>query len=273
MKSVLFQLTAVACIVTVLTGAASAQDNLSGIWQQKLLMPSGEWKNAGTFEVREDPSGKLSMTPHRQPNSPDLIPSNGISNVEQVADVWTFDSDWGNGNLGSFVLKADKRGRYVGYSYLNGQKRTLNLWIRIEQTPGVFVNGEPVKSTLDLPGQRTPSSTRTKQKSLQESVSNTTWRSDYLYNNRQNKDTTVLNFHADGTLTGTARIQAGRYIDVHTEIEGKWEVKGGSILITASEVSASAFGDYNKLLLANDEKTELTISTERYRSPFKKIEK
>ncbi len=106
-----------------------AQDRVIGNWNQ-YVFEDNRWRYLGTFAVyfKED----YVMVPLNQNNSPDLIHSKGIYQVNFFGNEWTFKSDWGNGNVGEFYLKKIGAGIYHGYPYLRGQRLSENLWILVE---------------------------------------------------------------------------------------------------------------------------------------------
>lgn len=102
---------------------------LEGIWEQRLFADN-HWYSGGLFEVVAD-DDKLSMQVISTPLDPDLIPSEGLSNVRYQQGRWSFNSDWGDYGIANFQLQRETDNAYVGHAYLNGEQRSPNKWFRI----------------------------------------------------------------------------------------------------------------------------------------------
>lgn len=109
--------------------AAVQTHELEGIWEQRFVY-RGRWQGMLQSEVTLK-DGKLFMNVLNQTTDPSLIPSQGISNVKHVVDIWTFDSDWGNYGTGNFVLKQQSKDNYSGYAFKDGAEHGANEWIRV----------------------------------------------------------------------------------------------------------------------------------------------
>jgi hypothetical protein len=109
-----------------------ASHPLTGIWQQKMLS-AGTWQDGGIEEVTTK-GDQLRMLPLS--HIPTMINSRGISNVQHILDIWTFDSDWGDYGIGNFQLTRETDDRYVGYAYQGGVRLNANVWTRIA-TPAI----------------------------------------------------------------------------------------------------------------------------------------
>jgi gentisate 1,2-dioxygenase len=120
-----------ALLLFALPGAARAQsDRVTGDWQQFVLDGQGAWRALGVYRV-EETNGEYRMTPVSQSQDPDVTTSKGLSNVQFTGKDWTFNSDWGNGDVAEFRLRRIGPGIYAGMSYLREEQRNYNLWVLI----------------------------------------------------------------------------------------------------------------------------------------------
>ena len=132
---------------STIVSAQTRRADLCGKWEQRCLV-SGKWMRLGTFEVTLERGKKLEMKLSEKTQFAEKLGSNGISNVDLTANVWTFDSDWGAAGTANFSLAQDELGRFVGYPYVNGNRRSLNLWVKLDSNPVL----KPVSYThLTLP--------------------------------------------------------------------------------------------------------------------------
>src|SRR4051812_39049606 len=89
-------------LLSLVAVAAQAQEEQrAGDWQQFVLENDG-WHMLGAFRVRQDGS-KFDMQ-ELSHTADAAIPTKGLSNVLFTAGGWSFDSDWGNGDVGVFRL-------------------------------------------------------------------------------------------------------------------------------------------------------------------------
>jgi hypothetical protein len=129
-------------LVLLLPGLASVgtvraqTERTTGNWQQFVSDNSG-WRPLGVYRV-ERSDGAYRMEPVRQSQDPDVTTSKGLFDVRFSGSDWQFKSDWGNGDVAEFRLQRVAPGKYVGWSYLRGERRNYNLWLLME--------GEPVAS-------------------------------------------------------------------------------------------------------------------------------
>ena len=124
--------TLAALYMTGATGESQQPEvRIVGVWTQYYESGrSGKWTQHGAFRVfmKDD---KLQMASEDQTKAPEgAIKSRGLFNVGFNGETWTFDSDWGNGRIGSFKLRRVNDDVYEGYSYLNDQRRDHNIWVR-----------------------------------------------------------------------------------------------------------------------------------------------
>lgn len=108
---------------------ASRTQELVGIWQQESNLGPG-WNEVGKCRVLMESDGQLQM--NALSYGKNVIRSRGITNIRVSGDSWTFNSDWGNGDIAKFELKRVSKGFYEGAVYLNGKLRAEDRWRRID---------------------------------------------------------------------------------------------------------------------------------------------
>lgn len=138
------------CLLFLLSLALMAEDqqkspqdkspiDIIGMWDQYIYY-NKEGKTAyhyaGTFQLTKK-KGKYYMQ-QVGTKLPELIHSQGVSEIKFDGKEWTFYSDWGNYGVGFFRLKLKKRNEFEGYAYATNSKRkptyklSANRWIRHE---------------------------------------------------------------------------------------------------------------------------------------------
>lgn len=128
------------CILSVSCSSMQKEESFSivGEWSQYML--TGEdYIYGGTFEVTLT-SGMYEMRYTKRRNdhtletdsySVEVIESLKLSDVSFRSNTWYFKSDWGNGNIGEFLLTPRTHDIFEGWAYLNGEKRTFNRWEKV----------------------------------------------------------------------------------------------------------------------------------------------
>ena len=119
-------------LLCAVPGAARAQqsERTTGDWQQ-YVFADGAWRGLGVYRVALSDGGDYRMDPVSQSQDPGVTTSKGLSEVKFSGGAWSFNSDWGNGDVGEFRLQRIAPGLYAGWSYLREEKRNLNLWVLI----------------------------------------------------------------------------------------------------------------------------------------------
>lgn len=117
-------------LLSLLAIPLRAQEPAEGNWKQ-LVWTTNRWKELGVFRLHKE-SGMYLMHPVEQVESPTVINSKGLFNVQVSQEKWSFSSDWGNGDIGQFELTRVWEGIYIGKASLNGQVTSLNLWLKVE---------------------------------------------------------------------------------------------------------------------------------------------
>jgi hypothetical protein len=117
----------------VAVSAHAQEEQRAGDWQQFVLANDG-WHSLGVFRVQQNGSN-FEMT-EMSHTADATIPTKGLSNVLFGPGGWSFDSDWGNGDVGVFRLQRLVPGIYVGWSYLRETRRNYNMWLRVPPAGG-----------------------------------------------------------------------------------------------------------------------------------------
>ena len=117
----------------VAVGAHAQEEQRAGDWQQFVLANDG-WHMLGAFRVQQN-GNKFEMK-ELSHSADTAIPTKGLSNVLFAAGGWSFDSDWGNGDVGVFRLQRLATGIYAGWSYLRGTRRNYNMWLLVPPVEG-----------------------------------------------------------------------------------------------------------------------------------------
>src|SRR5262249_26462709 len=88
-------------LLPVLAGTAHAQsERKTGDWQQYVFV-NDVWHALGVYRVEQNGS-EYRMAPVSQTEGPGIITSKGLTNVLFAGENWTFNSDWGNGDVAAF---------------------------------------------------------------------------------------------------------------------------------------------------------------------------
>ena len=117
-------------VLVILPGAAQAQtERVTGEWAQ-FILDNEVWRPLGVYRVEQADDG-YRMTPVRQAEGPSVTPSRGLSDVRFSGEDWSFNSDWGDGNVGQFRLRRAAPSVYLGWSYLGDERRNFNMWVLV----------------------------------------------------------------------------------------------------------------------------------------------
>ncbi len=120
-------------LFTLFTFSANifAQSENTGVWKQYIL-DEGKWWDLGTFKVSYQ-EGIYLMSPINQTIDEGLVNSRGLFGVSFSEEKWEFNSDWGEGQIGKFLLEKIRTGMYHGWAYLEGEPLNENLWILVKE--------------------------------------------------------------------------------------------------------------------------------------------
>ncbi len=105
-------------------------DPLVGVWEQHIYDDYGYTRLLGKFIVMKQ-NGAYVMGAKEQLRSPDVINSSGIFDVTYHDGVWTFKSDWGDGQIAYFKLARVSDKGFEGASFLQGYERSKNRRIKV----------------------------------------------------------------------------------------------------------------------------------------------
>jgi hypothetical protein len=94
-------------------------DVILGTWRHSDSIP-GDDRYLSTVIVTRTPSGYL-MSVRDQAEDSTITNGIGIDHVECDGETWTFDSNWGKGEVGHFVLKRRSPTLFEGTVYENGK--------------------------------------------------------------------------------------------------------------------------------------------------------
>ena len=122
-------------------GCMSSQktdDGIVGNWDQYMLTEK-DFIYGGTFKVTKNhDSYEMSYIENRDGTTVmsdtyyiEIRNSKGLYDISLKDGIWKFKSDWGNRDIGEFVLYHKSKDLFEGWSYLRGEKRTFNSWRRV----------------------------------------------------------------------------------------------------------------------------------------------
>lgn len=106
-----------------------AESGLAGIWEQYAVVDSETDIYLGEFAVSRL-GDEYQMSARTQVQHPLIINSLGIFDVEYDGDIWTFRSDWGDGNIGRFVLERESEDVFEGHAWLGDEPGPRTRWVR-----------------------------------------------------------------------------------------------------------------------------------------------
>jgi hypothetical protein len=107
-------------------------DVIIGVWKQYVQAPeSTQWQYVGTFDVAKS-NGNYTMSAREQRESPEVVNSIGIFDVQSDGQTWRFNSNWGGGAVGNFTLQRISDTVFEGAASIENQPRNPNKWVRIQ---------------------------------------------------------------------------------------------------------------------------------------------
>lgn len=110
----------------------SAGDVILGTWQQYGWIPATQqWDYFGTFVVARN-NGAYTMSAREQREDPQLLNSIGIFDVQSDGTTWTFNSNWGRGDVGNFSLQKLSNTLFEGDISVRSQVVGRTKWVRIQ---------------------------------------------------------------------------------------------------------------------------------------------
>ena len=107
-------------------------DLIVGSWQQYGLNPTTQqWEYWGTFIVAKT-NGIYTMSASEQRQTPYLVNSIGIFDVQSDGDSWSFNSRKTGGIVSTFNLKRASDTEFEGTASSAGLPITLTRWIKVQ---------------------------------------------------------------------------------------------------------------------------------------------
>jgi hypothetical protein len=110
----------------------SPGDVILGTWQQYGLVPAtSQWEYFGTFVVAKV-NGAYAMSAREQKEDPQLLNSIGIFDVQSDGTSWSFNSNWGRGAVGNFLLQKVSNTVFEGTISVSGRVVGQTKWVRTQ---------------------------------------------------------------------------------------------------------------------------------------------
>ena len=107
-------------------------DVILGSWQQYIPdQATGAWQHVGTFVVTKS-EGSYVMSAREQRSAPDMVNSIGIFAVQSDGNTWSFNSNWGEGRVGNFLLERVSNTSFEGTIQADGSEVTRTRWTRTQ---------------------------------------------------------------------------------------------------------------------------------------------
>jgi hypothetical protein len=107
------------------------KDHLVGRWRQYDVDGLGNTRYLSTVLVSKHDHDYI-MAIAGVAADPDVGSSRGVFDVRYDGTTWTFNSDWGNGQIGMFILRDVAPDVFEGQVYLNGAVVGRSRWTRAE---------------------------------------------------------------------------------------------------------------------------------------------
>lgn len=107
-------------------------DVILGTWQQFGFDPAtSQWEYLGTF-VAAKVNGAYTMSAREQREDPRLLNSIGIFDVRSDGTSWSFNSNWGRGAVGNFLLQKVSSTSFEGTISVDTRIVGRTKWVRIQ---------------------------------------------------------------------------------------------------------------------------------------------
>jgi hypothetical protein len=130
-SSAAFQTPQAAAVITASHPEAAPGDVILGVWRQYVYVDPDQLRPLGTFAVGKR-GGEYTMAAREQVESADLLNSIGIFDVASDGELWTFNSNWGQGRVGNFELRRMSPTVFEGDVKYLGQVVSRNRWVKVE---------------------------------------------------------------------------------------------------------------------------------------------
>jgi hypothetical protein len=109
----------------------SPADVIVGTWRQFVVDELGQSRYLGTFVVTKL-GGGYRMQSQDQVQGPDVVNSLGLFDIRSNGETWSFNSNWGNGAIGNFVLRRVSPTLFEGDVLFQGRVVGHNKWVRVQ---------------------------------------------------------------------------------------------------------------------------------------------
>lgn len=110
---------------------AIAAQPIEGAWRQYILTQDEGDVYLGTFVVSRL-RGEYLISPRSQPEGERLMNTLGVFDVSYNGEAWTFNSNWGGGEVGSFDLRRKSPTEFEGEIRVAGQLSNRTRFVKIE---------------------------------------------------------------------------------------------------------------------------------------------
>jgi hypothetical protein len=105
--------------------------SIVGIWDQYVKDEDGRLIYIGKFVVTKQ-NERYSMGAKEWADPATIVRSVSLYDVTYDGEWWTFKSDWENGGTALFRLHRVSDTIFEGESTVNGQRRRINKWVKVE---------------------------------------------------------------------------------------------------------------------------------------------
>lgn len=104
---------------------------IEGAWKQYILTADEGDVYLGTFVVSRN-RGEYVISPRAQTEGERMQNSLGVFDVAYSGDAWTFNSNWGGGEVGNFELRRKSPTMFEGEIRVAGQLENRTRFVKIE---------------------------------------------------------------------------------------------------------------------------------------------
>jgi hypothetical protein len=104
---------------------------IEGTWKQWVYDETGTPVEIGAFVVSRQ-RGEYVISARRQNEGERIMNSIGIFDVQYDGALWTFNSNWGKGEVGNFHLERQTDTVFEGEIRIAGQMPNRTKWVKVE---------------------------------------------------------------------------------------------------------------------------------------------
>jgi hypothetical protein len=106
-------------------------ESIMGAWKQYVLTPDEGDVYLGTFVVSQL-RGEYVISPRTQPEGDRMMNTIGVFDVSYNGERWTFNSNWGGGEIGNFELQRMSPTMFEGEIRVAGRLSNRTRFVKIE---------------------------------------------------------------------------------------------------------------------------------------------